>query len=533
MVPPSSHSLATPRGGRPPAARQSRFRGGKLGRVLFGVLASALHIASPAQTANTVRLANVFNDHMVLQRNQPIPVWGWAPAGSTVQVRVGPRSANGQAAADGRFRVTLAALPAGGPFVLSLRADAEPALTVSDVMVGDVWLAGGQSNMVWPLKDAQDGAAAVAAANEPLIRHLRLPNTTALLPAEDTPAAAWQTATPQTAGDFSAVGWHFAMRWQTAHPGVAVGLINTAWNGSHLETWLRREAALLHPDLADAVNALPANDLAAYNKRVRTALDAAGVGWQATANYAPTLAHNALHAPLQGLPLRGVLWYQGESNISRAARYEGLFQRFIQDWRSSWNQPDLPFFWVQLAAHRPLRDNNPNRSPWAELREAQRAALVLPHTGMAVATDVGDAGDIHPRRKREVGERLAALALHDEDSKLAAATGPQMLGVKAEGGTLVSRWGNTAGGLRARPAGTELLGFFIAGADGQFVAAQARINGDTITLSSAEVNAPQFLRYGWIDNPEQANLVDGNGLPASPVRSDPLPLATRDTRYPK
>jgi sialate O-acetylesterase len=469
--------------------------------------------------------------------------------------------------------------------------------------------------------------------------------------------------------------------------GVPIGLINTAWGGSHLETWVRRDAALSDPELADAVRALPA-DTATFTQlrrqqteallqrwqpglpwadvdtrrwqeagddidadwptlqapqvwegqglanldgvvwmRRRVELSAAqaagaaslhlakvddcdevwvngqrvggqcgydqsrrydvapgllraGANWIAvritdtgggggfhgdaaamrldtpagavalagtwrarvaaplvatepTVNDAPTLAHNGLIAPLQGLAVRGVLWYQGESNTGRAAAYAGGFQRLIQDWRGQFQQPQLPFLFVQLAAFLPLQDNRLGQGGWAELRDAQAQALKLPHTGMAVAIDVGDADDIHPRNKRTLGQRLAALALHDLGLRQAPASGPRLAHVEVKGHELRLRLTATAGGLRTARAGEALRGFALAGADRRFVAAQARIEGDHVVLTSPDVPAPVAVRYAWVDNPSESNLVGGDGLPAAPFRSDDWALASQGRRYPE
>lgn len=251
------------------------------------------------------------------------------------------------------------------------------------------------------------------------------------------------------------------------------------------------------------------------------------------ANDAPSLAHNGLVHPLAGLGLRGMLWYQGESNVVRAASYAAAFQRLIVDWRAQFTPPGgevLPFFFAQLAAFQPLALNSLDHSPWAELRDAQRQALALPRTGMAVTTDVGDADDIHPRDKRSVGERLALLALHDADPRYPVASGPVVERVERAGTSLLLHM-KSVGGLATRPAGAAPQGFAVAGANSGFVAAQAEIDGQRIRVWHPLLANPVAVRYGWVDNPARANVVDGQGLPASPWRSDQRPLATAGQRY--
>ncbi|MCE4553073.1 sialate O-acetylesterase [Roseateles cellulosilyticus] len=647
------------------------------------LLLSLLLGVSAAAAQADVRLAQVFGDHMVLQREQPILVWGWAKPGATLAVELAGRKASAKAGVDGHWRATLAALPAGGPHELHVSGDGQARLT--DVLVGDVWLLGGQSNMEWPLAPTDTGPQEVASPQNAQLRQLRVPLRASLAPEADIAPAPWVVAEAGAVGDFSAIGYHFARRMQAAQ-GVPIGLVNAAWGGSHLETWMRRELALRDPALTRAVQSLPASNEAfatARRERVETVVNAwqPGLPWQGvdasgwsaaadidtgwpmlqapqlwetqglpdldgivwlrrrieldtaqaagaatlhlakvddcdevwvngqrvggqcgyslqrhytlaagvlrpgtnwiavrvtdygggggiygdasdlrldtaagavplagawrarvekpsvptspTANDAPTLAHNGLIAPLQGLKFRGVLWYQGESNTGRAAAYEGDFQRLIQDWRAQFSQPQLPFLFVQLAAYLPLADNRPGQGGWAELRAAQAAALALPHTGMAVALDVGDAADIHPRNKRAVGDRLAALALHELGLRQSPATGPQLATTEVRGAEVWLRFKNTAGGLRPAKGGEALRGFLLAGADHRFVPADARIAApDLVVVTSPAVPAPQAARYAWVDNPSESNLVGGDGLPASPLRSDRWPLDTAGKRYP-
>lgn len=244
----------------------------------------------------------------------------------------------------------------------------------------------------------------------------------------------------------------------------------------------------------------------------------------------PTLLFNGMIHPLAPMRLRGVLWYQGESNVGRAARYVDALPRLIADWRAHWRAPRLPFLYVQLAAFQPPGRHTPEGSAWAELREAQRLALAVPHTGMAVTIDIGDADDIHPRDKRSVGDRLARLALRQVHGRAVVASGPVLRSARPRAdGRLELRFDHQGTGLSVRGGG-ELRGFALAGADGRYVDAHADLAGSRVHLWSAAVAQPRFARYGWSDNPGQANLVNGAGLPASPFRTDSLPWVTRDAR---
>jgi len=628
-----------------------------------------------------VRLAAVFGEHMVLQRDRPLNIWGQATPGKTLSIELGGRSGTVRVGTDGRWRVQLAPLGAGGPHRLLVRGD--QTVVLNDILIGDVWLLGGQSNMEWPLAQTDTGPQEVASPQNAQLRHLRVPLRASVQPEADIAPAPWVVAEPGRVAEFSAVGYHFARQMQAVQ-GVPVGLINTAWGGSMLETWMSRDAALRDPDLAPAVRALPADNaaftaalgqrmlprIAAWQKglpvegadasgwsaaadidadwptlqapgnwegqgladvdgvvwmRKRIELKAAqaagaaelhlakvddcdevwvngqkvggqcgweqarhyalpvgllraGANWIAVrvtdtgggggisgeaaklrldtpagtvslvgpwrarveklvvaggpvANNAPALGHNGLVAPLQGLSVRGVLWYQGEENSGRAAAYADGFKRLIQDWRAQFADPALPFFFVQLASWRPMAENRPDGNGWAELRASQAAALALPHTGMATAIDVGDAVDIHPRNKRTVGQRLAALAMHELGLRAAPATGPRLNGHQSKGNEFELRFDTTAGGLRTARTGEPLRGFFLAGADHRWEPAEARIEGDRIVLRSAAVPSPVAARYAWVNNASEANVVGGDGLPLPPLRTDDWPLESAARRY--
>lgn len=643
------------------------------------LLLSTLIAASGA--AQALELAGVFADHMVLQRDTPLRVWGQAEPGQRVRVQLAGHAASALAGKDGRWQATLAPLKAGGPHRLQVGAGAEQR-TLDDVLIGDVWIAAGQSNMEWRLADANSAAAEIPAAGEhPQIRHAKMPHRVSLAPLQDAPALRWDVSSPQTAGDFSAVAWHFARRVQAdakLHR-VPIGILNLSWGGTHAETWTSPHANAADPELADTMRAMPPSAAAFVQSRqaqmlarvlafqrsapeavagadpalddsrwptlntpevwerqdlpgldgqvwlrrhvTLTAAEAAGAatlqlgpvddcdetfvngqpvgktcGWETPRAYQlpagllragdnliavrvtdtggdgglhgqaanlrletaagpkplagrwqarveaiqpvaepgpndlPSLLFNGMVRPFTPFAARGVIWYQGETNAPRAARYAQAFPRLIQDWRAQWRQPAMPFYFVQLSSYGP-RPPLPEGSAFAELREAQRQTLGLPATGMAVSIDVGDADDIHPRDKRTVGERLARIALAQVYGQALPFKGPALKASRRlPDGSFELSFSDVAGGLATRGGG-PLLGFAVAGEDGRFVPARAEIVGrDRVRVWGSDMPKPLAWRYAWADSPLEANLVDGTGLPASPRRSDDWPLVTREIR---
>lgn len=638
-------------------------------------------LAISQSPVRALELAGVFADHMVLQREAPLRIWGQARSGQVVRVTLAGQQVEVRADADGRWLARLAPLKAGGPHELRVSAGAEQR-RLTDVLVGDVWIAAGQSNMEWLLADATNAAADIAAADLPQVRHAKMPHRVSLAPLRDTPRLRWDISSPATAGQFSAVAWHFARRVQ-AETGVPVGLLNLSWGGTHVETWTSPRAAAGDPDLAKVVQAMPADNASFVKRhgdqmlaRVRqfqgsgpgavagadpdlddsawpalaapqvwetqglpgldgqvwlrrhvtlTAAEAAGVatlhvglvddcdetfvnglavghtcGWDRPRAYAvpagllhegdnlvavrvtdtggdggihgpaadlrldtatgtqplagrwqahveavqpitepgpndlPSLLFNGMVSPFTPFAVRGVIWYQGETNAPRAARYAQAFPRLINDWRSQWRDHGqkglMPFYFVQLSSFGP-RPPLPEGSAFAELREAQRQTLKLPGSGMAVSIDVGDANDIHPRDKRSIGERLARVALANSYGRPMPCRGPTLKSSRMlPDGRVELRFADVAGGLATRGGG-PVLGFALAGKDQRFVPARAEIIGrDRVQLSSDAVRRPAAVRYAWGDTPLEANLVDGAGLPATPWRSDSWPLVTREVR---
>ncbi|WIV95798.1 sialate O-acetylesterase [Kinneretia aquatilis] len=654
-----------------------------------------------------LRLHGVFGDHMVLQRAVPIPVWGQAEPGERVELRLHGQRKTVQADAQGRWRLQLRPEAAGGPYRLELRGErSDQVLALRDVLVGDVWLASGQSNMEWALRDSFGGSAEAAAAQDPGLRHLKIAHRTATQPQSDLAPAPWQAATGLQAADFSAVAYHFARQLRQKQPGVPIGLLNASWGGTQIESWMSREALARQPDIAPLLAGMP-DSPQAFAARYRARMDAlltawqgrgAGepgqalahwgradwddsrwpqlqapglwegqglsdldgtvwyrrslqlseaqaaapdavlnlglvddcdesfvngqsvggqCGWDQPRRYAlapgllraglnviavrvrdtggggglhgrpeglalqlggqtlslagpwraqvesvlvkpelgpndlPSLLFNGMLSPLQGLPIRGMLWYQGESNVPRAAQYERLLPAFISDLRARWGQGEFSFFIVQLAADQPWQSNSLQGSAWAELREAQARALRLPRTGLVLSSDLTDDGNLHPRHKRELGERLAALALEDAKSaknlkpsakpngKPKAKLNPQVHGrvhgpllqrMRIRGPAVELSFTQTAGGLYCPDA--EIRGFTVAGADGVFHPAHAQLIGKhRVRVSSPAVPQPQALRYGWLDNPQPINLFNRAGQPAMAFRSDRWPRLTETQSY--
>ncbi len=653
-------------------------------------LAMALTPASglAAPPAGSLKLPALLGDHAMLQRGMAAPVWGWAAPGARVTVRLAGQSASATTGADGIWRLRLKPLAAGGPHEMRVTSGDE-ALTVRDVMVGEVWVASGQSNMVWPVSQSRNGAAETQAAGDPQMRLFAVPRTAAPGPQPDC-GGSWAACTPSTVGNFSAVAYFFG-RELRRRLGVPVGLIQADVGGTPAESWVlpdwlkgdmdyrdllaktppagpdaplgqaayektmndwyigvmmkdpgnrgfaaglagatppgewqtmplpgaweantprmdidgavwyRRpvdipaawagKELVLHlgpiadrdvtyfngqevgasggpyPDasivreyrvpasLVQAGSAViavrvfnmiaaggftgrpddlwlaPAGDKASavplagpWRFRIEHSRDAASVppmpppptdAWTA---WSTGGLYHGMVAPLTTHAIRGVIWYQGESNVGRPAQYRKLFPLLIRGWREAWGQGGFPFLFVQLANFQPLV-KEPGESDWAELREAQTAALRLPATGMAVAIDVGEAADIHPKNKQDVGLRLALVASRKVygDRKVAAA-GPSYHSMAVRDGAVTLRFSDALGGLAAQGGG-PIKGFAVAGADRKFHWAPAEASGDSVTLRCAQVPEPVAVRYGWAENPG-CNLANAAGLPAPPFRTD-------------
>ena len=626
--------------------------------------------------SGTLRLPRLFGDGMVLQRDAPIPVWGWAPApGAAIEVVLGGRSAHATADAEGAWRVEFPALPAGGgPYELTVTAANGERFTARDVLVGDVWVASGQSNMEMAVGASANAAQYIASARDSALRHFTVPESWDETPAANVAGGEWERADPRHVGHFSAVAYHFSRELRQSL-GVPVGVIHTSWGGSNVQTWISRQAQGLPEGAAAAalaaerergnavraslrsrIGELPTSDAGLVNGRALwadPALDDAswstipvpglwesagyadldGVAWYRTTftltadeaargarlslgpiddnditwvngvevgrtngynlprayqvpagalragantiavrvedggggggiygppaelfveaggarrplggswrfkvavaqvgtdgqrlNKIPSLLYNRMVYPLLPYPIKGVIWYQGESNangVEEAAAYRAQFATLITSWRREWRGGaggDFPFLWVQLPNYGSADAAPPARSTWATLRESQAAALALPNTGQAVAIDVGEAEDIHPKNKHDVGHRLALVALAKVYGRPVASSGPvyRRHAMRPDGRAVVE-FDHAVGGLVARGA---LGGFAVAGEDRTFHWAQAQVEGDRVVVWSDRVPRPVAVRYAWANNPTNVNLYNRDGLPAAPFRTD-------------
>ena len=473
-----------------------------------------------------VRLPELFADHMVVQRDEPVHVWGDAAAGETVTVAF--RGVQGITTADslGRWTVHLPPGVSGGPFVLSVRGT--NVIELTDVLVGDVWIASGQSNMGFSLREAQNAKQEIAGASLPQVRLLNVKQRYAGYPQENLDVTTpWSVCTPESASGFSAVAFFFA-RDLTRQQHVPIGVIESAWGGTPAEAWtsmhaLSQDASLMPVFSAWAAmaDAEPETQRAEAKER-KEIEEKNGVGededlrlpWHPVfESWAPASLYNGMIAPLTRFPIRGVIWYQGESNADslRYPIYGRLFQTLIQNWRAAWSEGDFPFLFVQIANYHTGPEGH-----WPEVREAQRDALELANTAMVVTIDIGDPENIHPANKQDVGFRLALAARVMVDREPVEASGPLYRSMSREGSVLRLYFDHVEQGLVIK--GSQLQGFEIAGADGNFVSAAAGTDGATVVLSNPSVPIPTQARYGWSGDPV-CNLFNKAGLPTSPFRT--------------
>ena len=490
-----------------------------------------------------VRLPAIFSDHAVLQQGVSLPVWGWAEPGEDVTVTVAGQTKTVKAGADGAWRVTLDALKPGATLTLTVKG--KNTLAVQDVLVGEVWLGSGQSNMGLTVSSCNDYAKEQAAAALPNFRMFTVDRVVGKTPQKEC-AGKWVVCASNTVGAFSATAYFFG-RDLHQKLGVPVGMINSSWGGTPIEAWTSDDALKAVPalkpvtDLWAEKTATPWDEAKAkdaYDKQVvmwKEAVKKAKAAGKVTPrapkkaidprldSHHPANLFNGMIAPLIPFAIKGAVWYQGESNANdlTATLYGTQLQTLIQDWRTRWGA-EFPFAWVQLPNFH-SSDRN-----WPLVREGMLQTLNVPKTGMAITMDIGETGNIHPKNKQDVGHRLAFWAMDTVyGQKAASISGPLPAGHMVKGGEVVCAFTHADGGLVAK--GGELKGFVIAGADQKWVPATAKIAGDTVVVSSPDVKEPVAVRYAWAADPE-CNLFNGAGLPASPFRTDafefPLVVAT-------
>ena len=460
--------------------------------LLLSICITAIATAAWAD----VRLPKVFGSRMVLQREMAVPVWGWADPGEKVTVTLNDCKVEATACEKGKWAVKLAAMKAGGPH--SITVAGKNTITLEDVLVGEVWVCSGQSNMQWSVKASNNAEEEIAAADYPKMRLFTVARKVAEKPLDDCEGS-WAACTPETIPNFTAVGYFFG-RALHKEVGVPIGLINTSWGGTIAEAWTSHEGLSGEDDFKPILERA-----ATFNPK--------------TPNQACNL-YNGMLKPLIPYGIRGAIWYQGESNCSRARQYRKLFPAMITDWRKNWGQGDFPFYYVQLA---PYRYGKADPACCAELWEAQLATLSLPNTGMAVTTDIANITNIHPKNKQDVGIRLALWALAKIHGEKIVYSGPLYKSMSVDGNKACLEFDHTGGGLVARDG--PLTHFTVAGDDKNFVPATASIDGDVIVVSSDQVAKPVAVRFAWRDDAEP-NLFNTRGLPASPFRTDDFEMVT-------
>jgi sialate O-acetylesterase len=495
---------------------------------------SLLCLLPVASVSAQVTLPKVLSDHMVVQRDLPVHVWGMAQPGEQVSVTFRGETKSATATKLGRWSVYLKPGAAGGPFEMAVKgvigsgiSQIESPVTIHDILVGDVWVASGQSNMQFAMKDASTAAADLPKADNPKIRLLIVDDKAADFPQDDVSTTGWASSSPESAKAFSAVAWYFAREIEQREH-VPVGVIDSSWGGTPAEAWTRLTALGQDAQIASLFTVRgkmvdDANDTAlAIKDEQRQREEAKAQGkpepqfpWHPVLeSYGPGYLWNAMIAPLTPFPIRGAIWYQGEANAGgdRFPYYDRVMRDMIEDWRREWGIGPFPFYYVQLANW--ITDPISN---WADVRNQQVRTLGERNTAMAVTIDVGNPNDIHPTDKATVGHRLAlaARALNYGERELEY-SGPVFRQATMEG-SAIRAWFDHAKGLTAK--GGDVTSVEVAGADGKYFGAKASVEGETIVASSADVPNPVAIRYGWASNP-QCNLYNSDGLPASPFISE-------------
>jgi len=498
-----------------------------------------------AGAQGALRLPSIIGDHMVLQQNQANPIWGWDAPGAKVTVTFAGQTKTAEAGADGKWTIKLEAIPANSQ-PQTLKIVGSETREISDVLVGEVWMCSGQSNMGFQLSGDWNGDLEALASKLPNLRLIRVPQVGTQDLQTDFKGA-WRASTPESASGFSAVGFFFG-RYLHQVLGIPVGLIDNAWGGSAAEAWVRRESleketvfqGLMERTVATEKNLSSEGSKTNFETQLakwRVEADAAKaagrpvprqpVSPQAwlTGNARPGNIFGGVVFPTLGYGIKGVIWYQGESNAGRAYEYASLFPFLIEQWRKEWGQGDFPFYWVQLADYR-AEKAEPGESDWAELRESQTKTLRLPNTGQAVIIDLGEGKDIHPRNKYAVGARLARWALAQDYGIKVPFRSPEFKSLEIITNSVVAAFDCFGSSLRTFDV-EEAHGFAVCGSDRIWHTAKASLQGsDRVRIWCDQVENPVAIRYAWADNPV-CNVYTKDGLPLTPFRSDDFEMTTK------
>jgi sialate O-acetylesterase len=476
------------------------------------LLTASLVTISGGLARADVTLPSIIGDGMVLQRDMPAPIWGWADPGEKVTVSFGGQTKSVNADANGKWMVKLDAMKANTSEQM-LTVKGNNTVTLGEVLVGEVWICSGQSNMEWSVGNSLNAKEEIAAANYPMIHLFNVPgHITSDKPQEKGPGQ-WAVCSPQSIKGFSAVGYFFGRRLNQ-ELNVPIGLVGSNWGGTRIEPWVSLDGFRSVPELEQLANEVEKLWTEGGKVNGRT----------------PSAIYNAMINPLAPYAMRGGIWYQGESNGSEGISYHHKKTALINGWRKLFN-PNLAFYWVQLADFRQASEDPAGGDGWANLREAQRTSLNIDNTGMAVIHDIGNAKDIHPRNKQDVGSRLAQWALHQNYGRAdLVPAGPLYKSLKVEGNKIRLGFDHVGKGLMVgtkdglspttEDKGGKLGRFAIAGEDKMWHWADAVIEGDHVLVSSKDVPRPVAVRYGYTMNPRGANLYNKDGIPASPFRTD-------------
>ena len=515
---------------------------------------SILVLAAVPSLRAELKLPAIFSDHMVLQQKQTNPVWGWDTPGTKVTVSFAGQMKSAEAGADGKWAVKLDPVPANAaPQTLAIAGTTKR--EIQDVLVGEVWMCSGQSNMGFPLQGDWNGDIEAAASNHPNLRLIKVPNV-GTQEAQTDFKGEWRASNAESARGFSAVGFFFG-RYIHEIVGVPVGLIDNAWGGSAAEAWVRRESLAKVSRFKLLMENTVKREADLQTEKAKADFEAATARWKEQVekmkaaglkpgqqlprapqspdawlkgNGRPGNIFNGVLHPTIGYGIKGVVWYQGESNASRAYEYQSLFPFMIEQWRKEWNEGDFSFYWVQLADFKG-EAVEPGDSDWAELREAQTKTMKLPNTGQCVITDLGEGRDIHPKNKQDVAARLVRWALVKDYGMKFMHRSPEFKKMEVKGNKAVITVDCFGSSLRPFDV-VEAVGFTVCGEDKVWHKAKGTLLGkDTVEVWSDKVAAPVAVRYAWADNPV-ANLASQEGLPLTPFRTDDFEMITKPKPVP-